>query len=738
MNRGRLSLALAAFTVWAGGCLAWGDEDLKAPPVVYLGRSSAFSLSAGEAEVCGRVLTEMARQSFLVAARDELGLRTRDAWLGDAMPGSGDNASFEVLMTGGPQNMLEVRRGFSSPQKTLLRHDLKVGTTRLDAPGREPVFGVDYRAVLVKTENLSRSDYVDAIRKVGFQGKPNVRKESADIPREIQQSLDEMNFLSQFSAVRQLHALIRADGESPERLGALVRGYAHLGLLTEFHWHPAHKAFTARSLVYAQRMVATGKEPRFAGWHRAYALALAGLHKLALDDLAAAGQGKAAKDGSPHPDWVDLIDAYCRYDYERLKAAALEGPGKEPATVLWFDSIRLSHCSAATIRAAIATVGKIPECYPAYDCLCQLGGVSVGHGATGAPLAVAGRTIYPRVAAMPGLPEAAGKITHARQDRRDGDQEGPPVEEFSDRAKLMRALLESDGPLPATKAAPPARTVEKPAAPAGSLDAATDCGEPSWVSLGRLISNLSFVHAWRRVEFEDHSLGVSADDFRKAAAGLIEAHPCRLFLGTYGIVHNQAAVKEAWNQFTLPNLDDLEYQANPMWREYLSHHPGTAGIPGTIYTQTDVTPRDFAVMTLQRLEPAYDRWSALLLAASPFSPEARAVAIEFCGDHYAARFAEWEKTAAQHPAVTMAFARRAKAAARWEEAEKRLKSLADEGDMDALWQLANIYELRGKMDLWVATLEQSLQAPDFGLSHAGDATGKRQRPSTEPSASATP
>ena len=100
----------------------------------------------------------------------------------------------------------------------------------------------------------------------------------------------------------QLHGLIRVDSQSPERLGALVRGYANLGLLTEFHWHPAHKALAARSLVYVQRMVFSDKQPARALWHRAYAFALAGLHQQALDDLQAAGkQGKSWAEDRPQP-----------------------------------------------------------------------------------------------------------------------------------------------------------------------------------------------------------------------------------------------------------------------------------------------------------------------------------------------------------------------------------------------------------------------------------------------------
>ena len=102
----------------------------------------------------------------------------------------------------------------------------------------------------------------------------------------------------------------------------MVRGYANLGLLTEFHWHPMHKVFKARSLVYAQRMLAADPPSCPARWHRAYAFAATGLHALAIEDFEAAEAAwKEAKKErrEKRPGWVDLIDAHCRFDLDRLK-----------------------------------------------------------------------------------------------------------------------------------------------------------------------------------------------------------------------------------------------------------------------------------------------------------------------------------------------------------------------------------------------------------------------------------
>ena len=66
----------------------------------------------------------------------------------------------------------------------------------------------------------------------------------------------------------------------------------------------------------------------------------------------------------------------------------------------------------------------------------------------------------------------------------------------------------------------------------------------------------------------------------------------------------------------------------------------------------------------------------------------------------------------------MAFAARAMAADQSEEAVKWLKLVTPTGEAEAFGSLARIYRVQGKMELWEATLEDSLKFPDFSLWHA--------------------
>jgi hypothetical protein len=146
-------------------------------------RPSLFSTDKGA--VCGRLLREIARQSFLVAARDQFGLRTRDVSLGDQMPGKDANAPFEVVTVSGKQLFLEVRQGPSD--KILLHRELQPTPVPLDDVFKGGVvLSIDYLAVLEEMEKLSRAGFTEAIKRAGFQGKPNGLNNSGGDPQEVE------------------------------------------------------------------------------------------------------------------------------------------------------------------------------------------------------------------------------------------------------------------------------------------------------------------------------------------------------------------------------------------------------------------------------------------------------------------------------------------------------------------------------------------------------------------------
>ncbi len=70
----------------AGNATSAVDPPDDACEVVYLGKSAGLYMPLPPGPDRGFLVRELFRQALLISARDELGLVTRDAWLGDAIP----------------------------------------------------------------------------------------------------------------------------------------------------------------------------------------------------------------------------------------------------------------------------------------------------------------------------------------------------------------------------------------------------------------------------------------------------------------------------------------------------------------------------------------------------------------------------------------------------------------------------------------------------------------------------
>ena len=91
MRRRAWTVALVILLVGLWRIAAAAEEPaakpaVKPPKVVYLEKSRGWGLMPEGKVHQGILARELFRQALLIAARDELGLLTRDAWLGDAMP----------------------------------------------------------------------------------------------------------------------------------------------------------------------------------------------------------------------------------------------------------------------------------------------------------------------------------------------------------------------------------------------------------------------------------------------------------------------------------------------------------------------------------------------------------------------------------------------------------------------------------------------------------------------------
>ena len=371
--------------------------------VVYLDCSTDWGILIDDNNMQGILIKELFRQAFLLSAREEAGLLTRDAWLGDAMPEEAVNEPISIVPNPGRPNKLTFEVGKNAGRK-------RIAVVELETYNK-----VSYKDLMEKTEELSRAKFPAVLKNGGYVIGPKKPQCDEKIPPEIEKLLGEMNFISQYSAVRQLHELMRTRGESPFLQGGLVRGYANLGLLSDYNWHPAYKVFFARSMLYAQRMVAQGVQRRWARWHRAYAFALTGLQKFAMKDLDEAERGGAIRSAKnagdfDKPYWVDLISAFCRYDTKSLTPDWNSHEKAELTGLLQCVANEWAMNDGLLITQSLEVLEKTPECYRLYNVVSRFGGVSVGHSSTSVCFQVFREKSYQRFGQIPGMLEAVRRV----------------------------------------------------------------------------------------------------------------------------------------------------------------------------------------------------------------------------------------------------------------------------------------------------------------------------------------
>lgn len=298
-------------TIWFSSGVALA----QAKPILALGQSRGFSL--GPQKMQGRLARELVRQALLIAARDELGLQTYDAWLEEpAAPVEG--LDFDLKIDGGPETMVEVQQSASGLIGKLTRFKLA-----------SPSDPINYVAIAIEAETLSRERFPAILTKAlkgqlpashRLDPRPPVAAAETVLPPELESRVQQMNVLGLLVALRDLHRGYASDRQS-RWLGGLVRVYSQLGYLLGGSPGVRQKIFRARALLYAQRWIAAEPESTAAIEHRAFALALCGLHAPALEDVATAeALRKKLADRSRAPmEWLPIIVDHCRFEFKPLR-----------------------------------------------------------------------------------------------------------------------------------------------------------------------------------------------------------------------------------------------------------------------------------------------------------------------------------------------------------------------------------------------------------------------------------
>jgi tetratricopeptide (TPR) repeat protein len=656
MSFGRLGGASVLLVVCSLSLARAGDE----PTALALG-SHDFKKAKGSHPML--LVRELARQAVLIAARDELSLVTRDATLGDSFPLPDARANVEVavdLPVGRSVVIVKLTRG----TETLWERELP-------RPEHDDDPTVDLSALAGALEAASRAEIVAALGKAGFAGKRVAQATDATVPEAVEKRLPRMTFTEQLAAARELHAAIRASGESEARLAALVRAYAHLGELTSFHWSAGTKAFTARSLLYAQRLVAMQNASATSLWTRAYSEALAGLHARALQDVA-----RAKKLGGAAPAWSAWIEPLCRYDTATLAAAAKGDDGALPA-YLAFLTVE-GESPTRTITFAAAALDKTPDSYRLIDAITESGGVSIQHKSTLLGPEVLRTRLGARLLALPGLPDEAAALARAKE-------VSPP--------KVAQALVRASAP-------------------------ASDPLDPSWAALGRLVEDVAFVQAQRRCHFMRFSWSVPVDEYIAEALPLVADHRYRAVIEAYGDgpKHDHEKAHALLSRLVLADA-----RAPTRALAQLEKSLGVEPPPDRIHalTHVDHSARDLEYLLAWVDEKYRVSVAKRLYTVSTWSPRACEMLVLRDWASMRSQVATIERTFDQHPVVLIALAKRERKDLKPADAVRHLeRAIALAPDKNTFELLAEVQLDGGDEAGWVKTLETFLQQPDTGLDHA--------------------
>jgi tetratricopeptide (TPR) repeat protein len=689
---------IAAVVASASNGSIAGDETSGAPRVVGLTSRETSRLEQAEMPPT-LLLREVARQAFLIAARDECGLATRDATLREAVPTveSPQALSFEL---------------YSAYVKSKKNYDVQYVLSRLKNGGNEEVwrqaFPADInnpeRTVRLTTaaEELSRTVFKDLLKQAENVKTVPAGRASAEVPAEARRSLWEWNEIAVFGAVRRIHAEIREKGESPELLGGLSIGYANLASLTEYYYSPAHKAFCARALLYAERLVHQYGGSSLSLWHRAYVRALVGLHNQAERDVDAARALEAGRPAPSLPFWTEIIESFSHGKMAQMLERGKSVEGRRLARYLNFQAVTYEYLTDATIKVASPVVEEVPDCFRALDAMCDSQKIGILQAITWRAFPLLSKCLHERLGAVYGFPAALGKKLSDRKplNADAGLDEKAIEDEIGYRTQLVADLNDETA-------------------------AGRDQSEPSLAVLGQIIQEIEFKGVIRRLELEGTVWAVQTEPTILTYHPLCEHHRYAAYLDVFSTAKEdkEKAARELFEKIDPTELSSTE-----------------AGLVIRIYHLDKVRGARFHTIAAWHLDPVFPDEMIGLWMGMGGKPDARPINHDYMkmiwrtSSRIPVAYAiqirrHWsqaeefagaaEKQFADDSNVLNALVERYLSLKRFDDAERcarqRVKAVPDYSGYE---MLAGIYKQKGDMARWKETLEKSLELPEMGLEHA--------------------
>ncbi|TWT89068.1 hypothetical protein Mal64_25600 [Pseudobythopirellula maris] len=719
--RRNLIVLLALLATGAALAGVWSVIAAPAPPQydTLALKGEYVDYSELDGSIPGKLVRELGRQAVLLAARDELGLATRDESLGEldatATPLNPEKTfalmpRVRTYWKGNTrlhleQSRLEAAPG-TEPAPTQPEEQAAIEPLQFGGPSLRPQS--IYATLANQWEEQAHGPLVETLREAGVRGAAP-KPDPTNLPDEAAMLLvEDLSFPAQYAAVRLAHQAVAEYGASAEWLGVLARSYAHLGMLTEHHWSSQPEVFYARALLYAERArrYGDGKETLLL---RPYVLAVCGAHANALSELKALGPlGKEA------PAWAAVIEPTGRFDHEGLQQLADDRPELRPLA-LW---LAVSHKRTLGYQRAFRDVAypaleESPAAFGVYNDLvkCYPSLRDQRRGAYGGPAALASELPL-RLVGVADLPEGV-------------------LASSAPAAGWVGEMLEA---LPGGRVTP----FEKgPNQIAKGLRRAerelTAPCEPSWELLARLIEEEQFVMAANYCQTMYNATEASHTTEAAELHRLVSDHRCARYIAVHQLPKHLHYDPETLAG-ALVEIDFLEprYNMEPLIKQML-YLPRTDGWnAGYQASWSAFNSPDLRLPSLcEEIVAGYQTWWEDLKPhrhtqvldyyekVSPHSPHWLRQRLWLEKEPSKQQLAEWSEHAKSDVSSSQRMANHLVAAGRADEATEFFERAYElSPSSDSVIALASHVREHVDRDEWLPTLQRFLEEePEIGLGH---------------------
>ena len=554
--------------------------------------------------------------------------------------------------------------------------------------------------ILPQLEAASHKEILEVAQVCNFTGSPNRWIDTGTLPEAIEANLQEMDLVAQSLAVRDLHRLMREEGESPESLGAIVRGYAHLCVLTRHYWGYTSEVFSARALLYAERLVARNRDATIGRWHRAYAAALSGCHAFALEDLDwIAQQPEGSGNDVPAP-WCRLIAPVCKYDLDSLHSLAGEEPSIEQAAhVLSFDAANAQGDIQLSQAVGMDTLEYAPGDLGVYYRLGSASALRMQRwSARATPLAIANTFLFV-CSARAGIPDAIKELA------------GKYVDVVGDAANDSAQLLDVGSGL--------IYSVRRISELLREADTTTAIHGLPWRNIAFLVDEELFLMVVGQLENASNAVESDLRDQVEALLPLVKGHRYAPYVESFAF---NKSTEQAARRSTLDRLKPGYTRWHmESFRSAVFYHSS----PDVSKGFTDLMTREHFAHDLEYAFSNYttstktqEKIAKELRAVSPHSPYALQYTISTSSDADSVQLKKWEVEAENNFQAMHALSQHYLSKALVPDAIRCLeRALALRQEETAFKQLADIYWRQNEVEKWELTWNRFLETPPMGLEH---------------------